>query len=725
MNIPCVPFSKILPVLWGILVVIVFFLFLHFHPLYQWDFIVLQGLEENIFSTLWMVLFLLLGAGSFSFFLSRFSPIKIFFFFWGELTFGALFLGWWADILTDISLFEYFFRFAGTYGLFLLAIFIFLFLLIGIGSKVLKNEKSSLFQEGVVGFASLGFIGFFLAEFGLFHPLLWGPALLFFLLWDWSFFQKKFSQFCQTSCAFSRSEKVFLSIVLTITSLNIFQTFFPFSVGWDSLNHYFVTIRELAENGVLRSGIFPPFTEIVLAFPTQILGLSAVPFFLVLTGGILWGLMLGAGKKLQIPQEVNGLLATTFFLLPAVQFQLSRDPKMDIVFLIFLFGSFSFFREKRWDWAALLLGISSLLKLTSLWFFPFFLFLFIRDVSFKKYRLLLRIIGLLFLPLLLWGGMNFMRTSDIPQNISAQKEIFFRGPDYSPQLKTEHTEFSSTGFQEEVTRYSGYSANPLVRLWSAFTDQNVPPHYRQYVDNGFWWFVLLPVVFGFLLYFWKKKDSDDFWLVILGGCFFLCWVWWGHVIAWYGWPWMILLLFLAGRILTRDVSWKRTLIFLFMISLGLGLFSRLEHTFRAPLMASLSWAAFPNQENANRLSDEFFREEKEVARLLHQDPKAKIYRIGTMTNFWIQNADRRIFDDPQLDRFAMLAEEDNDFSSLKKQLQDQNFQYILVDRATASIEREESGTLHQKFSNFQIFADQFLRPLFWGDRLILFEIPRN
>ena len=94
-----------------------------------------------------------------------------------------------------------------------------------------------------------------------------------------------------------------------------------------------------------------------------------------------------------------------------------------------------------------------------------------------------------------------------------------------------------------------------------------------------------------------------------------------------------------------------------------------------------------------------------------------------MTKFFVRNPDERIFDDAQLDFFAnQIFPEKNGAIALER-LRENGFVYLLLDRATTSIEKNTTGSLHQKFADFESFAQKNLKILFFGDRLILFEIP--
>lgn len=497
-------------------------------------------------------------------------------------------------------------------------------------------------------------------------------------------------------------EITLLSLVGAVTLLNIAQSFFPFSLGWDSANEYLLTTKLLAEEGFWRTGIFPSFVHIFLSFPARIFGLSVVQFILAAGGTGLWLVMIWLGQKLGLKRIYTLLIATTFFLIPAIQFQLSRDLKPDIFFLIVLLIGLGKWLDNKKMISSFLIGFSALLKLTAVWFFPFYtLLLFFQKISWKQKMISL---FLLVLPLGIWMGVNFWQTK------SLDPWILLKGQSSAPTFVLEAETSPSTSFAEEVERYGG------VNLWDVFRSTHVPELRKQYTDLGFWWFAILPF---FLFFFFKEKWNKEKELGFLSFGFFVCWVIWGEGVAWYGLPGLGLLILLSGRYFQSSKILKISYCNILAISIVLGIVSRIEHSYPNSFYASVSWAKNPTLENSEILSDNFFLEEKRAAEILNQDLESNIYRIGTMTKFWIHNPDRRILDDAQLDIFMRLGD-----GKLQK-LQEQSFGYVLYDKATPSIEKNPEGSLHQKVDSFLQFTDAHLEEVFAGERLILFKIPRN
>jgi hypothetical protein len=585
---------------------------------------------------------------------------------------------------------------------FFLVFFFFLLCLIWIGSFL---EKKDIPTQILLGFSFFSGLGFILGKLNLFSPWIWGSLLGGGIL----LFHKKFwettKKICQCSITLSLKEILWGSLVGAITILNILQSFFPFSLGWDSANEYLLITKVLAENKQVLTGVFPSFVNVFLSFPTQILGISGAQFFLSLGGLGLWLSIIWFGQKLHLKKSFSILVATTFFLIPAVQFQLSRDLKPDIFFVTFLLMGLGIFIFSRKLISAFLLGFSALLKLTATWFFPFLMII----IVFLRTQWKQKIVSLflLVLPLGIWMGINFGETKIF------DTWTLLKGTSTVPTFVLESKPALGTSFSEEVERYGG------INIWDIFRSQGIPNLQKQYTDLGFWWLAILPLLFISFFQAFQKKQKKHLILCVLTLGFLLFWIFCGKGIAWYGFPGLILLLLISTRYIQNLEKFPLLHTSLLGISIVFGVFSRLEQSYQHSFAASVSWAASSTQENQESLENRFFSEEKKVAHILNQDVSANIYRIGTLIKFWILNPSQRIFNDAQLDIFMQLE------SDVLRKFQEKNFTYIIFDRATDSIEKNPKGTLHHKVDTFLEFAKYNLKEVFRGERLILFEIPRN
>ncbi len=593
-----------------------------------------------------------------------------------------------------------------------------------LGRISFSDKNLTSLQQWTIGFVVLAIAGFILVHLNFFHPiaflLLFGGTIFLWREDAWDsfrlFFTFKFS--------LGRSELFFGSLVLSIVILNILQTFFPFALGWDALNHSLLSVRSLIDSGILRTGIFPSLTEIPLAIGGIFGGIAFSQMTLVLWSSGLWLTCLYVGKKLSIPPVINMVLATAFFLIPAVQFQMTRDTKVDLIFLQIVLIGITFLFDRKWYMGAFVLGMSVLLKLTALWFFPGLLILIgLQTIPWQKKAISASI---LLTPIVLWSGINMVQHRFFPTTYDQLLEQAFKSPAQTPEFVIEEMiTNSSTGFEEEVERYSHFSSNVFTVLWERLTNSNIPDTQKQYSDLGFWWLAVLPFIFLFILLHWYKIHPRDRALLLLGTSFFVGWIFMGKAVPWYGFPFLVIVLFLAGTFLS-SIKHSRTVLYsVLSFSMLLGIWSRLQHIVPSAFHTSAAWATSPTPLNANELQQGFFAEEIKAANVVNKKLDSFILRIGTNTPFFIHQADTRILNDPQLDIFTQSFG-DKDPQKTLQRWQENDFQFIIFDRATDSIELNSNGTLHQKVNDFEQFVKEVPLPvLFEGQRLILFEIPQN
>ncbi|MCF7917777.1 hypothetical protein K9L27_02120 [Candidatus Gracilibacteria bacterium] len=693
--------------------VFLLWIFISSHPTYIWGFLPGTYLRENAiraFPFLFGMGTLVTGA----LWLKKqsISFVSIALIFWLLFSVGMCYWGKQFHSIADWGQFFYIFRTILINILIVGGILFFSFF----WGQLITPSQEKIVQFGI-GVTFLSLLGLGFALMGFFFAPIWIPFILVGPICFWKKFLFFIRQTCSQSIRFSNIEIFFIGIIALITILNETQSFLPFSLGWDSMNEYFLTIKVLAEEGMLRSGILPPLGEVFLAFPAQILGISVVPFLLVIWGMIVWGTVVWLGQKLSLSYTWSMILATVFFLLPAVQFQLSRDLKVDLFFLEFVLLGLGTWIDEKKIISGFFFGISALAKLTAIWFFPIFFILTIIQKTSWKEKLSSEI--LLVLPLLVWGGMNFFSSG--MQNASFLQIL--KTPSKAPVIVLD-TPVSPSSFREEVGRYNNFSQGG-GSLSHIFRSTAIPDTKKQYTDIGFWWGAVIPFLFFFIILNWNKISWQHRELFGFGITFFGFWLFWGEGIAWYGFPWMILFLLLSGFIFLREQTFpvgKITRIIycnILAFSLLFGFWNRIENTFKPSLDASVVWASSPDSETADRLLRKFFEEEIIVTDILNQDLEARIFRIGTMTRFWVKDADKRIFDDAQLDVFTSLGVDN--FLKLRKD----GFRYVLFDQATIAIELNSKGSLHEKVLAFRHFADTNLQKIYEGNRLILFEIPTD
>ncbi len=703
------------------------------------------------------VLLFLVFVGMFLWQKTKITLVKIFLFLWLGLIGYLLFIGILQpqDVFVNQNIFLVFLKLLLTFGTMLISSFVFSLILI-VSGKLFLNKlwKESIDKEIIniflyffIGLFIFSFLGLFLIKIGFFVLPVFVSIFIFILSFFWIEFKKLLNIFFVHKINLNFKYIILISLVLSVVILNFSQTFFPFSLGWDSSNHYLVTTKLLIEEGVLRGGIFPPFLEIIMAIFGKFVGLSGVQFLFIFWGSFLPFIFYLVARKFKVKEPLNILLSLSLFLLPAISFQLSKDLKLDIIYLELLLIILVYFRKRI---SILLLGFAPLIKLTAFLFFPIvILFLFIKYFK-KGLKLFLFSVFWLVLPFSIWGGVNLINYGHLPSNISQWQNILLKGKTIQPQINfskilslkqnlvvsikaistksTEIEKYSSTAFKEEVGRYSGNESNFFKKIWAIFTSPKIPILNKQYVDLGFLWILFLPI-FIFSLYEGIKKKDEIFLLSLLAMEFFILWIFMTEGVAWYGLPFIAILFILLGKILTRYKELKITnlvIVFFVSISIFTGFLNVLSQVSINQLLTSLSWASTPTTENADRLASIYFDEELQVTNILNKDPKAIVFRVGTLVKFWLSNPDERTIEDPQLEIWRKLSYGKSNemlFNILKKN----KIKYILIDQGTISIETDQQGTLHKKYKNLLDFIsfskkDKKINILFFGKRIILIRL---
>ena len=594
-----------------------------------------------------------------------------------------------------------------------------------------KDDFFGTILFGFVGGTVLGFVLMSLGVWNLFTVLL----LCLFAMW----YARNYLGGClknvqNLKLKFSFLETFLVSFLLSVVVINFAQTFFPFSLGWDSSNHYLLTIQTLMDAGILRGGINPPFVEIFMSLWGSLGGIALVQFLFVAFGSASLLVFFSLAKSKKISSQKALLLSSALFLLPALQFQFSKDLKLDVIFLEFLLGSLYLWDRKFYKSSIFLLGVSPLLKLTALWFFPFVGL----ALLFKFKRKIFLFFCLLASPLLFWIGTVFVFSGNSFEHLMHSPRFYLTlqsngvvfDPSFlgKPEKNIESTaSVESTAFMEEVGRYSGFSSNVFWRLKDLFQNTEIPLSQKQFVDIGpFWALFFLFLIVGGLFRF-IKYSKDYVLLMGLSGSFFLFWFFMGQGVAWYGIPFLAILFLWGGRYIFELVP--KSLVFFFLgISLFLGGISRLSNMNQMSFLTSASWALFPTELNRDRLALMFFDEAFEVSKILNQNRAYRIYRVGTMARFWIEKGEPRILDDPQLDLFQSWFAL-SDFEGLLNGFEGNEIRYLLIDLGGSSIEKDKNGTLHQKFSNLESFIkwgveNKQMKLVFYGKRIALVEVSR-
>ena len=136
---------------------------------------------------------------------------------------------------------------------------------------------------------------------------------------------------------------------------------------------------------------------------------------------------------------------------------------------------------------------------------------------------------------------------------------------------------------------------------------------------------------------------------------------------------------------------------------------------QGPLMYGLGIA------DKSRLMELLFPQYEPVLRRINSNPEAKIYRIGTYFNYFIDRNNERVFQDNQLtnlDRY--IKRFPNDKLRAVEAMKKNGYKYIILDMHVASIDRTPDASLRKKARDLGLFLvnNSGLKPI-GTDRVVI------
>ena len=527
-------------------------------------------------------------------------------------------------------------------------------------------------------------------------------------------------------------DAISFSAIFGITAGSISLHFFPFMMGWDSSTHYFVTISEIALNNYYRIGINPYLIELFWGLLGKVIGTHYIPVLILLSGTLLLGYGLKKWNTVfHSKTKIWPLLWCILLLIPAINFQLNRDLKLDIIILGFSLIMLSFWKQKQYKKTALLLGLLPLMKLTLFWFWPGFLLttlFLLRKKIFKRETVkhLVSIFLLLFLPILIWGSVNVYRSNIKihPQNFV---QIFFKGKSRAPGFHIPKSEIKNDiptkGTDEfEIKRYSGLSLNPINKLKTIFLSENIHLSTKRYTDLGPFWILLIIISIYGQCRSWRSASSvtKSIYLTLWSGA--IMWLYHGAGIIWYGFPFLIPLM-LSGFILTRSKLPKTGYYALCSSIIILGLLSWIHFFYPGHPGLSKHWLYTPTEAGKRQILRWSMLYEVDISDILNtpEHLDSKILMSGTMLHGFIQNFDQRVLS-TGLSDFLYRMVRRYEITSIKTQLKKQEFQWILFDKTISALELDPNGPLHQQHIVIYQFLSEHFDVAYERDRIVLFKV---
>ena len=264
----------------------------------------------------------------------------------------------------------------------------------------------------------------------------------------------------------------------------------------------------------------------------------------------------------------------------------------------------------------------------------------------------------------------------------------------------------ATGHREEVDRYWGFSIG-----WGHYL--TLPWRTVLNLDSAGYYVTTMPALLLFPLllllpYFWSRRGRWLRWLWIATLFILLEWMFTANGIPWYGiGVFLGLVMAIEAFVARAPDAFSRTLV---GVLISLSILSNFAHRF---------WQ-FDQQRNLfeypiGRASAEVMRERTiphyddiaEIAVELYRTrpDRPYLYRVGTFIPYFIpRNLEVIGIVDHQLDVFNCLYGERDTELTLKR-LKALGFSSIIFDTNTATIERDNNGSLHKKVQAFVDFLN--------------------
>ncbi|MDD5103113.1 MAG: glycosyltransferase family 39 protein [Candidatus Peribacteraceae bacterium] len=289
------------------------------------------------------------------------------------------------------------------------------------------------------------------------------------------------------------------------------------------------------------------------------------------------------------------------------------------------------------------------------------------------------------------GGGEDRPYRELPKEIQVDKNV--------PACK-------ATGSTEELDRYWGYSNG-----WSHYL--SLPWRGVLNLDSAGYYVTTSPVLFLFPLllllpFFWMRRGRWLRWLWIATVFLIVEWVFLANGVPWYGIGMFLGLvvcveaLFVHAPDLFSRTAAGMLIVTALVCSFGQRFWqfetqrNMLEYAFGKISAAALQERTVSHYDDIAAMA---------IERAKSTPDRPYLYRIGTFIPYFIpRNLEVIGVSDHQLDFFNCIYAE-RDAALTLKRLQALGFNSIVFDTNTATIERDQNGSLHQKVSAFIEFAN--------------------
>ncbi|MBN1664776.1 MAG: hypothetical protein JW943_14345 [Deltaproteobacteria bacterium] len=648
----------------------------------------------------------------------------------------------------------------GHYAVISMGIFFIVLTITVLGKMVLNRLSADMAPEtGLTpSLAAVGLGCVLLAAFLFFAglagqltpPLAWGLFCVILIVGRRQTWQTV-RQFFRPSVSFQSSyfgPAVWIVFVLFfIASHNVLELIRPIPIGFDDLSVYMNIPKLLAASGgELVGGVNSYPWGLVMSLGFLLFESPTIALFLSFLGGVLVFFGLYELVKIYCAKRGIGrgrasscyalLWAALFYTLPSVIFQSAKDMKVDLPGMFFAVLSFIIFW--RWEekygeekesnlillfFSALMTGFAFSIKYNFL-LFACLLFLLVFYRLLKSRERISKAIVILFvfilgfgLPFSPFGIKNIVETKQI--TLAALQTGKGEGPailfDPPPATGTE-TAVLSTALREEQQRYIGYDGGWRQYLKLPLTVTLNELTHGMYVDVGFIFLAFVPLFF--MMFYWIRRDNEQRRVTAaITAAALIYWFLWAVMakgIIWYGYAGFMFLLLMLLELL-HFAQKTGAAVLKFSLRAGLIFWFLCVCFLRAAYLPDHSVLIHPaGLAYARGAINEMGYLEKRLKPYLpimaminkdildHKDNPPKVYRIGTFTKYFIAMNHKTVFDDNQLNMFAILHQERDDGKTIAR-LKNSGFKYLIIDTRTAVIDRTPEKTLTAKYDAFVAF----------------------
>lgn len=296
----------------------------------------------------------------------------------------------------------------------------------------------------------------------------------------------------------------------------------------------------------------------------------------------------------------------------------------------------------------------------------------------------------------------------INQNLDPSLRILLEDPKTCPSVYVYDELAAYTG------NFKGHSAwLPFKTLWEVNINSGIPN--GRIMDISLLFLGLL--LWGVLG--WRKATREDPSLktvTLFIGLYGFLWLLTANAIIWYGMPLLLGIIWIYAEVFKKE-TWTKGIL---TLVLGLGMI----------LIYAESGAQAEAILYAGKVIDErIFKEQafsggEEVEAIVNQGEalQKNILWNGSFMQYLIQGNNRRVLTDTYLDNFSCKLASETPEQTIEN-LRAHNIGYILYSTLILKVEADENGPLHQRFADFEAFANEHLILEVYRPKLQLYRVP--